>query len=230
MQYVVKMFDKYYMKVNEDSIDEIYDLESATIFSSKAAAIEATKEFTMTEHCNVVKHDDVIEDFLKWKDGGMVRRNLPKLNKIYSRDYDNDPLEVVIDWTIYKKEHENKISYEHYTTWPNIGQFCKNFYDVESYYNDDYSNMFHTFRIKVDRDNSFKDFEKEYWLLDSYVTFEDDDGGKIYPIVDHELSEYDSRSLYVDGDSCKIVGRFDILFEGTLEECFNEIRSRYYYD
>ena len=231
MKYVVKMFEEYWLRVCEDHMEELYDLEKATVFNTKKAAKNAINDFNMVEYCEILKLEEELPKFLEWKAGGMIRRSLPKLNKSYSRPYNGEGLEDVIDWHLYLKEHEDEISYTDYKTWPDVHEFLDNFYKTESYWEGDYGKLVHSFKLMVSKEANYSKFKKELNKLTPYVSYKEDDY-LIFSIFDHELSEYESRYFHYKSDKdCKIMDdRGNTKLKGTLKECFNKIKQYYYYE
>ena len=92
-----------------------------------------------------------------------------------------------------------------------------------------------TFKLKVERAAEYITFKKELKILLPHITHIDEDGFAIMSIFDHECSEYESRYFLYDKDPAKdehhIKNHYDrVLFSGTLKQCFEEIRTRYYYE
>ncbi len=250
MKYIISLFKNiegrgYFFRDAGDHVEEIYDLEKATIFSSKKAAEEAVKSTKMEEYCKIEKYDDLIEEFLKWKEAGMVRRTIPKINKKVSRPYNGEGLEEVIEFKKYHHTHEAEITYEHWKTWPYLSKFLDNFYDHEFYTNRNYTESYMTFKIKIERNkSSFEKFKEEFDRLIPHVTYkipgETNDGIPVeylcFSIFEHTCSEHGIYNFYFNTfeDKHKIVkttyGHTRDYFQGTFEECYNEIKSELYYD
>lgn len=229
--YVIQMFDEYWLRDREGLVEEINDLEAATKFKTKKAAKEVINSTTFAKYCSIKKLSEVLPEFLTWKEQGMVRREIPKITSM-SQKYDGEGLEEVIAFHKYHKDHEQKVRYEDWRTWPNVGHFLECFYDMERYNSADHTKTMDSFKVKVERTAEYETFEKELKILLPHITYIDDDRFAVMSIFDYELSEYESRYfLYnIDKDEHRIKNHYDnILFTGTLKECFEEIRTRYYY-
>jgi hypothetical protein len=82
MSYLIKTFDKYYLRIGSTTADEVYDPSVATQFSSKKEAQEwIERNFSMKEHCEIVKRDREAESFKQWCKEGMLRRVLPLVDQ-----------------------------------------------------------------------------------------------------------------------------------------------------
>jgi hypothetical protein len=106
---------------------------------------------------------------------------------------------------------------------------------MERYNSADYTKTMDTFKLKVERAAEYITFKKELKILLPHITHIDEDGFAIMSIFDHECSEFESRYFLYNKDPAKdehhIKNHYDrILFKGTLKQCFEEIRTRYYYE
>ena len=237
MKYVIKMFEEYYFRDAGDCVEELYDLEQATIFTSKKSAKEAIHTLAgMGDYCDILKFDDIIEDFRKWKDAGMVRRTLHKVDESKSKKYDGEGLEEVIEHRIWAFNNPQS-RYEDAKTWPDVGHFLENFYDTEFYSNHDYTERYMSFQIKLHKQKSvFSKFKEEMEKLLPHVTYVDEDGEgyKIFRVFEHTLGEHGIYSFYYDEsqDFHKIVkttyGSDRDTFKGTLKQCFEKLKKYHY--
>jgi hypothetical protein len=232
MHYVIQMFDDFWLRDGDGQVEEIHDLEAATKFKTKKAAKEVIDSITFAEYCKIKKLSEVLPKFLEWKQGGMVRREIPKISGM-SRKYDGEGLEEVIAFHKYHHDHEQEVRYEDYRTWPNVDRFLECFYKMERYHSADYTKTMDTFQMKVERTAAYTTFKKELKLLLPHITHIGEDGFAIMSIFDHECSAYESRYFLYNGDKDEhhIKNHYDrVLFTGTLKQCFEEIRARYYYE
>lgn len=232
MKHVIKMFDKYYLRNHDDYIEEIYRLDCATVFNSKSEAKKVIGNISYEDHCKIVPYEKELEAFKKYFDSGMIRRTINKINKEYSRPYDeeNDTISDVINFYIFNSENNEEVKYTHYRTWPRLYLLTKTFFEHQAFWDLSYKNIYHSFQIAINKKVSFEDFKKEFNLFKDYVTFKEEDY-LIFRIFDHELSEYETRSLlFKNEEDCKITGRYSDIFSGTLEECFKVIQKDFYYD
>jgi hypothetical protein len=231
-QYVIKAFDKYFIRDAGNCLDEIYDLYQATIYESVQDAKKVFASCTYSEYFKIEEYDSVKKEFDEWKAGGMVRRKLSKIDKEMSRKYNGEPLEEVIKFFIYHHANEDKVRQKDYSTWPDLYLLSKILMGTESYSDRDYTNSWITFKISVKKDVSFTDFKQDIDLALKYTTFKKN-GFYIFHIMDHELSRYECRYLHIheSEDRAQIVNhRERIKFDGSIEECFKEIKEQYYYD
>lgn len=230
--YVIQIFDDYWIRDGDGQVEEIHDLEAATQFKTKKAAKEVVNSITHAEYCKIKKLSDELPTFLEWKQDGMVRRELPKISKM-SRKYNKEGLKEVIAFHKYHRDHEDEIRSEDWRTWPNVGHFLECFYDMERYNSEDYATTTDTFKVKVERTAEYKTFKKELKLLLPHITHIDKDGFATMSIFDHELSFHETRYFLYDKDKDEhhIKNHYGrMLFTGTMKQCFEEIRARYYYE
>ena len=173
MKWIIKMFDKYYLRNFENSIEEIYLLYDATIFNTKKEAQQVLDDFCYVEECKIIKYKDEFEIFKKYFDEGMIRRSFKKINKTFSRKYNPkiDTIKDVINFFIFHADNENEIRYEDYTTWPYLDLITKTFFSYEGYHNEKYTELYHSFRIAINKKVTFKDFKKEFNLFKKYITY-----------------------------------------------------------
>lgn len=231
-KYVIQSFDKYFIKDKGNMLEEIYDLYHATVYDSVHDAKNICASCAYFKHFKILKYDTVKKEFDKWTAGGMVRRQLSKIDKKMSRKYNGEPLEEVIKFFIYHHANEDKVRYQDYRTWPDLFLLSKMLMKTEKYSNRDFSEFWITFNIAVKRDLSLSEFKQDLGLALKYATYKKN-GFYVFSIMDHELSSYECRYLYVheSEDRAQIVNHKErIKFEGSLEECFGEIKTKYYYE
>ena len=229
-KWVIKLFEQYWVKEQESSCLEIYDLEQATQYDTKKSAQDFINKTRMAEHSIIVKYDDVISEFLEWKKNGMIRRTIPLT--ISSR-YNGEGMDDVIKFHLFTRGHEMAITHEDYMTWPNINKFTKHFGKIIFVDSDDYSELYCSFDIKLNRDDyDFEVFKNELNKLIPYVSYKDAGGRLIFWIMDKDLSEFGTRYLYYNTKEDKHViyeSRF-VEHKGTLKQLFDIIRKDYYYE
>lgn len=230
LKYVIKMFNQYYLRDCGDFFEEIYDLEQATIFSSKKKAIACVLDSTYSSNSEVFLLDDILPEFLLWKKSGMVRRNLPKINRLVSRPYNGEGMDEVLKFTSYMFMNENKVDYDDYCTWPKLREVTKFIFDKECHSIDGKREI--TFSIAVSQDDDdYRLLEDEIKLTIPYITYRVD-GNPHISIFDHTLSEFGSYYLIyneIDNSHTITTGAGSILFSGTFEEVFIHIKNHYYY-
>ena len=109
-----------------------------------------------------------------------------------------------------------------------------NFYDCKFFPDREDDSLSGSVSIKIERDKStFEGFKYEFEIVEPFVDYVVENDNKEYKsfrIFDYELSEYETRHLlYHDDSDCKVVGKFDREYKvGTLEDCYNFIKERFY--
>lgn len=155
-------------------------------------------------------------------------RTLPFLNTKYNIPYDNKKhnKKDVLDWHInFQKLPENSITFENYSTWPQPYQVCDHIFSLETFESKKFSASIYT-----GKNGDYSKFHSELKLVLDYCTMLDSEGRKMFSIFDHDLSSNGTRRLcYLDENNCSIITN-SIHYNGTLEECFNIIRRKYYYE
>lgn len=239
MTYIIKHdFDHdipYFVKVGTDAtFDEIYNPKFATQFKTKNEAqqwIDVNSKYS--DVSVVVNFEESVQQYEEWFNGETVRRTLPCINRTMSRQYNNEPLEEVIDWWIYATINDDEIDYEDYRTWPKLYSVSKHLWVLNGYRSYDYENLYITFEIYTRQDGNFDEFQRELNLILDKVTYKDDDGYLILPITDHYLSEGgNSVSLLIHPETqkVKIEGRWEGDEFSSLEEAFNYMKKECYYE
>lgn len=164
---------------------------------------------------------------------GMIRRTFPPKSAKWSRPFnpEKDGIKEVIEFHIFERTHGNAVRHKDYETWPEeLLSYLKNFYTLEVFHTE-YGIEF-SFQLIVNQKAEFKQFQEEINFLLPYVTRIDSKGFYQFNILDHELSEFETRKLDWNPKTgvSKITGVVGNKITGTLEECFNVIRSNYYYE
>ena len=238
MPFVIKAFDKYYIRDREDHIEEIYDLDQATVFISKKEAEAICNQSNLAEYFKIIDIVPEKEKYDAWKTEGMIRRTLPKIDKKMSRKYNGESIPEIIKFFKYVSENEDKVAQKDYETWPKLYAKAAILFDFVSYWDKAYTKKTHSVSITVKKDSDYSIFEKELNLALPHITHIED-GYYIIPIMDHELSMYESRNLLIkvaEGPirhhhACKISGnRYREIYKGSLIDCFKDIKNNYYYD
>jgi adenosine deaminase len=241
MSYIIKHdFDQpipYYVRlVDSEKFEELYCPKFATRFETREKAQEFIDTYSsVAEYSKVVDAATAIEEYDKWVESGTVRGTRKCINTTVSRPYNGESLDEVIDWWIYQKHNDNEIKYEHYETWPGLYSITKHLVEVGAYHNNDYSELFITFLIRTSKDGEFSVFESELSKVMNRVTYKDDEGYLIFPILDHYLSEHgNSVSLLIHPETTKVKigrGRYSSGDEfATLEGAFNYMKKERYYE
>ena len=220
------LIGKEYFGDSEGIIIGYHNPRLATLFNTKEEAQNFCKTFDLED----VKIDRKEKHYKSFDKCNYVYRQINKIDNTHSRNFNSETPEEILEW--WKKTKslpEKSVKFEHYRTWPHLFSVFDHLWDLVSYNSRDYKEQYQTCQIKVLIDSSLESFKKELDLVLVYCTFFQD-GYKVFPIIDHELSEYESRYfLYKDDSDCKITnGNYD-KFSGTLEQCLNKMKQQYWY-
>jgi hypothetical protein len=236
MSYLIKTFDKYYLRIGSTTADEVYDPSVATQFRIKKEANEwIEKNFSMKEYCKIVKRDQEVKSFKQWCEQGMIRRVLQLVDQKSSVKYNGQDKEDIFRWWAhYRKQPEGTVTQEVYNSWPNLYEVFTYIHCLQSYASHDYSQRFYTFEICVPPNGKFEDFKKEWDFVNKEmkITHKDDDGNLVVDIFDHFLCE--------GGNSAKLLihpnGKFSVeerwgggINRVTLKEAFKFIKKNRWY-
>jgi hypothetical protein len=227
----------YYVRLgllsNSSTFDEVYSPSRATLFHTREQAQDWVNTYSpFAQYSEIVELEGEVKEYDQWVKEGCVRRTLACINQSMSRPYNNEPLDQVIDWWIYATENDGEIKYEHYVTWPGLGEISNHLFSIEKYHDSgDYSKTCITFQIYTSRKGKFKQFKFELSKVIDKVTYKDEDGYLVLPIFDHYLSE-GGNSVYLlihpDTDEVRIEGSENLEFS-CLKEAFKYIREERYY-
>lgn len=238
-RYIVKINNPFigdgYYRFDEKSwtFVIVLDPNSATVFNDKNAALAWMRENTAEDkdQYRVVEFGKAVTKWEKWlKSGAVFSSKRPLRDQKFSRKYNDDAPEVVLDWHWLRYENENAIKYEDYKTWPDLFQVFKHLCDVSAFENEA-GGFFKTVEIYVNQDSNFETFASELNLVYDRITFLDDDGFKVMPVFDRYLSEGGNKAYLKGKDGYwKVVIRdYKIAVEGTLKDCFDYLRKHRYY-
>lgn len=225
----------YYVRlVDTEVFEEVYNPNVATSFKTKKEATEWVNTYSsMSDRSKVVNASKEIAKFEDWFKAGTVRRVLSCINVSQSRSYNGESPKEVIEWWLYYSANDDEIKYEHYETWPKLYSKFKHLWDVETYSNADYTELYTTFSICTRKDGVFKDFERELNMVMDKVTYKNDEGYLIFPITDHYLSAGGNSVLLLVNPSkekVRIDGRWEDNEFDSLEKAFNFMRRERYYE
>ena len=214
-----------YFGYGDNVVVGYHDPHKAALFKTKKEAKAFASTFSLDT--KIGKAD---EHFKLFENTDYVYRQIPLIDKKLNKKYNDEKADEVIKWWInYRNAHDFQVTYDVFETWPKLYSMCKHLWDVESYHNRDYSEKYHTFKIKTDRGGSFDEFKKEIDKVIDDVTFLQD-GYKKLSIIDHELSQYECRYfLYKDENDCTIASTYYTYKKGTMKECFDYMKNHYYY-
>lgn len=219
----------YYLCITDDGkCYEVYDFYSATVFRTAKDAIDWSKEnTTFADHAIAVKFEKEKERFDKWAQEGMIRREIPIVDKEMSRTYNNESPKQVLEWHIAKNTTgEFRVRYEDYKTWPDLYTCFEHLWSVKGRRKE-----LLTVEMAVKSDAVFETFKTELKLALTYITCKED-GAFVIPIFDHHCGAGGNfvDFYYKSDDNCWIEGRFDTVFEGNLRECFEYWKKERFYD
>jgi hypothetical protein len=229
----------YYVRVvGNETLEEIYNPNFATLFNTEKEALDFINTYSpLAAFSEVVKSKDAIDAYDKWVNSGAVRRTIEYINTTKSRPYNGESLDEVIDWWVYVRLNPDRIKkYECYKTWPQLLQMSKHLVDVEGYHNQDYSELYITFQIYTSQNGKFEEFNEELNRVMDKVTYKDDDGYLIFPVLDHYLSEGDNSVCLLIHPETKQVEIGSHTFSSqreefsSLEDAFNYMKKERYYD
>jgi hypothetical protein len=187
----------------------------------------------MADFSRIVDLSTATRDFDNLVNSGSARRTLNCIDQTMSRPYNGEGLDEVIDWHVYRKENDSKIKFEHYSTWPELYTLSKHLWEVVEYSDRNLKESYIGFEIHTSRVGVFKEFEEDINRVIDKVTYKDDDGFLIFPVLDHFLCEGgDSVSLLIHPKTgeAKVEGRWveEIKFS-SLEDAFNYLKKERYY-
>jgi hypothetical protein len=225
--YVIKAFDNYFIRDDGDKLSETYNLYNATKFKTKEEAEDVCASCNISEYFKIIPFSSAKIKYDKWAEEGMVRRKINKIDRKISRKYEGGGLKEVLDFRVQHIKNENLIAYSDYKTWPQL-------YGVSKYLNNvsSYTDGRLTVEIQIKKDGVFKDFYEEIIVCIPFITHIENNY-YVLPIVDHELSKFESRYLCIHKDlkhglirnSRKVL----IHEEDKLENCFEYIKKYFWY-
>jgi len=224
------LLGKEYFGTDGKHIIGFHDPRRASHFETKEDAEEFCKLFDYEDR----KIEPLSKHVKLFEKCNYQYRKLSMLDPTVNVKYDpkkHDAM-AVLEWRMrHKKLPEKTVSYETYRTWPDLYQVFKHLHSLTSYHSRDYKQLFYSAQLKTAKNGTYEEFLIELKLVLNYCTLVDDEGRKIFEIFDHELCEYEKRSIAFGGEEgCAITnGRYDI-FEGTLKECFEKMRREYWYE
>lgn len=236
--------DTYYTRILNDVYQEVYDPRVATVFTNKREAQQwIKKNSTMQDYMHVEKLEPHVENFLKFKEDGMVRREFPLASKCeVNIPYDENvhTWEDVVDWRYQyssDREVDVKIQFENYQTWPQLYSISKHLWGVTAFWKPDYSDLLVTFELVFPKDDSdFTEFKKELkYVINNYdITYTDEDGNPMFTVFDNYLSEGGNVVYLVKklDNRWSVRGRNrDILSDVKLKTAYEYlVKYRYYGD
>lgn len=226
--------ENYYVRINDNSWDEVYSPEVATEFSTKKQAIQWFGEnTTMAEYASAISKEDAIQKWKEFQKNGYIRRTFPFLNKAISCQYDKkkhsklDVLKQRFDMC-----GDDNVRYEDYKTWPKLYEHFECLFDVRSYYTDENEEgVARTLEICVNKKTTFATFVEELRIALNFCEKEENEY-KVFDIFDHFLSEYGNSAcfFYKSDDDCRLECRYGESVEGNLKSVFDFWQKERYYE
>jgi len=217
---------KYFVKIRDHGWDEILSPVDATRFKTKMDAVNwSKKNTTFGEYAKAAVLKEEVADFLENLNLGLIRRSFKSLSK-YSRPYDGESPEEILEWAVNKDE---EIRYEDYKTWPTLYNVFEHIHEVEKCQDGSKS-----FSLSVNRNSDINTFKKELNLVLPYCSRFSDGSKKIkiFSVFDHYLCEGGNfvNFYYQNDNTCFIIDRFDNILGGQNIETVFEYwkRERYY--
>jgi hypothetical protein len=200
--------------------DKFKTVKDAKVFSSRFDY--DTKVEKLDKHQKIFVNSDY------------VYRSIPLIDTSMSIKYDADKhtqIDVLNFKINHRKRSDKSIRYEDYRTWPELWSVFKHLWSFESYSKNNGAVQMFTCSIRVNKKSDFKEFKEDLELVKPHCTFVSDDGYLVFPIFDHDLSEYGTRYLhYKTDEDCKIVESRWSEYVGDLKKCFDIMEAKFYYD
>jgi len=228
--FIVSLFELYYVRVNENSWDEIFNPNYATTFKTKKEANNwVERNTTFKEYAKVVDSKKTIKEYEEWQSNGSVRRTFYLVDNTLSRPYAGESPEEVLEWLL--KVDKYQIRYEDSKTWPELYSLFKHIHRLNKFPDDDSKEECVSFSLSFKLDSNFEEFKKEFALIVKSTTYEKN-GYKIFDVFDRFLSEGgNSVDLFYKNDNdCYVSGRWSEKVRGSLKECFEYLRKERYYE
>ena len=232
--YVIKIDFKsdrpYYIKIDPDSAQQCYSPAVATVFGSKEDAMQwVHKNTSLSEYTSGVLLTEAMADFESWLNTGGYRCEITLIDNKYSRKYNNESKENVVDWLIWFKQNSNKVRYEDYATWPKLYELFNHIWELLRYEDNTLG-----FRMFIRSDSNLESFKNEIEYVLSKTTHRNKQSEKEIGIFDHYLSEHgNSVKISTDDSGLNFIVRSAYGSEkmkGTLDKIFNYLKSERYYE
>lgn len=242
---IIKYASQYYVKVDAEDNNHfliVYDPHRATKFPSKEEAEKWLYENTEYEGTpddwtsfEIVDATDTLKKFDEWWQNGTVIRKEPKLDRRYSRPYNGESCDEILEW--YINSRGKVIKYSHYETYPRIRDVFQHLFDVIVYTEGrrPEGKEYLTFQVRVHPKDTFETFQEELNLASRYVTRKYEDGSLMYDVLDHELNAYHHVCILQHEDGTYSVGDFRFEFAPrmflervSLQELFEYLRRKRY--
>ena len=223
------MVGREYFGMGDGVVISYHNPYKADLFNTKKEA----KKFASTFYIGSLELviDEALPNYRRYDNSDNVYRKIPLINTTMNVKYNGEGMKEVVKWwmTYHKSEH-NSIEDRVYSSWPQLYMMCKHLWGVSGYIDKKGTKMT-TIQFCVAPDSKLSEFKKELKLVLGDITYTQD-GYKVMSIFDHECSEYESRFLYYKDDTdCKIMNHSGReLGKGTLETCFEIMKTYYYYN
>ncbi|RTK97764.1 MAG: hypothetical protein EKK64_00745 [Neisseriaceae bacterium] len=228
--FIICLFEKYYIRVNESNWDEIYNPNYATTFKSKKEANDwVDRNTTLKQYAQIVDSKKAIKKYDEWEKDGSIRRSFDLVDNNLSRPYAGESPEEVLKWML--EVDIDKIRYEDYKTWPDLHSLFKHIHRLDKFHSDDYTKQYTSFSFYFKPDSNFEEFKKEFDLVVEKTTYEKD-GYKVFDIFDRFLCEGGNSVdfFYKNDEDCYVGGRWSKQVSGSLKECFEYLKKERYYE
>jgi hypothetical protein len=206
-----------------------HDPRKAKRFQTKKEAEDFLKLFDMSE----AKIENVEKHIQKFDQCDYKYREIPMLDTGLDIPYNfHTPDEVIEWWKKIQTVPDKTVSSKNYGTWPKLWSITNHLWDVAKYNSRDYKEMYHTVQVYTQKEGNFESFKKDIDKVIDFCTFVDEEGYKVLPIFDKDLSKHGTRYfLYKSPDDCRVSeGRFGSPFKGNMEKCFSYMHTRFWYE
>lgn len=218
----------YYVRINQNTWDEIYNPELATVFSDKKEAeLWAKSNTNLDEYMSVDLFSDAVQKWNDWKTNGYVRRSFPLFDKAINIRYDAKihTLEDVIKQQITFNQNGNSVHDEVRHSWPELFMISDCMHGINFYMDGNYS-----IEMKINKAASFDQFKKDLDIALKYTTVVDEEF-KVISIFDYRCGEGGQFYYfhYKDNKNCSICSKWSTIIKGDLNTVFEHWKKHYFY-
>ena len=227
----------YYARFNFAlrTIDEIYNPHFATSFDTETEALGYIKEYSdLLEYVKIIPQEEAKLKWDNWMAEGSIRRSFKYIEHADSYPYDKTKHSKEDILNFWFNKWSKPIKSEHYKTWPNLYEVYKNLWTVGRYRDiidsvDD-SDLRISVELVVRPDSTLAEFKEEFSKIVDKCTLIDHEGYKVFPIFDHELSQYQSYYFhYKSDDYCSIDTQLSTQCTGNIEQVFAYWKRHHFY-
>jgi hypothetical protein len=194
----------------------------ATQFKTKKEAKKATEECYTDRYGlgNMIITNEIkaLEDeFNDWVENGAIYRKL-FMKSSFSRPYNNEDKQSVLEWWVYYYKNEGSISFEDFKTWPHPSCFYKCITDVINMVNSNHDYIAPTVVMRVSNDCDFETFKHEFEIAKKIVEFKTDGFFKM-EIRENSLCEFGMYHLDYNDET------YNVIFNKKVIETFDNLET-----